>query len=188
MWDKVAQQPCEYISSACGSTLYMCLFYMLRRHQTDHCASFTPQLWELVTNSVVPTPSSTQTTTSSGVMDDSSRGSGQVFTASGDIQNNSTSMSSTLARTTTTMRSSPYTSQITIRPSASSSPTTRPSASTSPTPPPTTERLPPILAPHRRKKKMRFPVIIGIVVAVVVFFVAVGALIARKKRSMTRLG
>jgi len=35
---------------------------------------------------------------------------------------------------------------------------------------------------------MELPVIIGIVVAVVVFFVAVGALIAYKEGSITRLG
>ena len=177
-----------------GSTLYMCLFYMLRRQsQTDHCASITPRLWAFVTSSVVPPPTSTQNTTSSGTTQPSS----DRILMHNATDNPSTSMSLTLARTTTLMRSSASTSPTTMRPSVSTSPTKmrpsasaspttmRPSVSTSPTPPPTRVRPSPILA---SQKTMELPVIIGIVVAVVVFFVAVGALIAYKEGSITRLG
>lgn len=138
---------------------------------TDLCASITLRLWSFVTSSVVPTTSPENPDT-------------QEFV---NVPHNlSTSTSSTLPRTATTTRHSASISP-TRRPSAPASPTTmgpaastqqttaRPSVSTLPTPPPTTERPSPISASHRRKKPMQLSVIVGIVVAVVVFFVAVGA-------------
>jgi hypothetical protein len=201
-----------------GSTLYMCLFYMQLRNQTDQCASITSHLWAFVTSSVVPT-TPTPTTTSSGIA--LSR---IVSAVSSAVHNLSTSTSSTPPRTTTTMssslgfqliaspdgqlmttstsptRPSPSTSPTSTRPSPSTSPTSmrpaastqqitvRPSVSTPPTPPSTTVGPSPKLASHRRKKTMQPSVIIGIVVPVAVFFMAVGALIARRKGYISRCG
>jgi hypothetical protein len=189
-----------------GSTLYMCLFYMLLRNQTAQCASITLHLWAFVTNSVIPT-TPTPTTTSSGIA--LSR---IISAVSSAVHNLSTSTSSTPPWTTTTMspssgfdgevdvqlmttptsptRPSPSTSPTLMRPAASTQQITavRPSVSTPPTPPSTAVRPSPILVSHRRKKTMQLSVIIGIVVAVVVFFVAVGALIARRKGYISRCG
>jgi hypothetical protein len=190
-----------------GSTLYMCLFYMLLRNQTAQCASITLHLWAFVTNSVIPT-TPTPTTTSSGIA--------LIISAVNNaVHNLSTSTSSTPPSTTTTMspssgfqlivgqvdgqsitaltsptRPSPSTSPTSMRPAASTQQITavRPSVSTPPTPPSTAVRPSPILVSHRRKKTMQLSVIIGIVVAVVVFFVAVGALIARRKGYISRCG
>ncbi|KIJ95051.1 hypothetical protein K443DRAFT_339858 [Laccaria amethystina LaAM-08-1] len=190
----------------------------LLRNQTDQCASITSHLWAFVTSSVVPTTPTPTTTSSgialSRIVSAVSSAVHNLSTSTSSTPpRTTTTMSSSLGfqliaspdgqlmtTSTSPTRPSPSTSPTSTRPSPSTSPTSmrpaastqqitvRPSVSTPPTPPSTTVGPSPKLASHRRKKTMQPSVIIGIVVPVAVFFMAVGALIARRKGYISRCG